>query len=267
LKKFLLILLIVLVAASIFLVQQTNSLNTARYTWESPRVPRGFDGFCVALVSDLHNKRFGKEQKRLVRAVSDLQPDLIALTGDFIDMYTKDMQAVADFLEGVKGLAPMYYADGNHDPNSPFYEDLLDLLAQYGVTVLKGEAVTLERGGDTMTLSGYPYWELHYPLQGADIMRYHSPEDFYRFAALGCGLVLSGHNHGGQIALPGGKAIFAPGGGFFPKYSGGVYTEGGATMVLSRGLGTAYVHVRAFNRPEVVGVVFSPLSLRDIPPQ
>jgi len=253
-KKFWFVLLGLLLACAIFLIQQTNSLKTARYTWESPRVPRGFDGFCVALVSDLHNKRFGKGQARLVRAVRDLQPDLIALTGDFVDMHTKDMRAVTEFLEGVQGLAPMYYVDGNHDPNSPFYGDLLDLLAEYGVTVLKGDSAALEHGGDTMTLSGYPYWELHYPLQSADIMLYHSPEDFHRFAALGCGLVLSGHNHGGQIALPGGKAIFAPGGGLFPEYSGGVYTEGEATMVLSRGLGSVYVPVRAFARPEVVGI-------------
>ena len=250
-----LVLLALCLAAVLFLVQQTNSLKTTRYTWESPRVPRGFDGYCIALVSDLHNKRFGRDQARLVRAVRALRPDLIALTGDFVDMYTKDMQAVTAFLEGVKDIAPMYYVDGNHDPNSPFYTDLLDLLARYDVTVLAGDAVALTRGGDGMTLAGYPYWGLYHPIQPADIVLYHGPEEFPRFAALGCGLVLAGHNHGGQIALPGGKAIFAPGGGLFPKYSGGIYTEGEATMVLTRGLGAVYVPVRAFARAEVVGVV------------
>jgi len=253
-KKLLLVLLILCAAAVVFLLQQTNSLKITRYTWESPRVPQGFDGYCIALVSDLHNKRFGKDQARLVRTVRELQPDLIALAGDFVDMHTKDMRAAREFLAGVQGLAPMVWVDGNHDPQSPFYGELLDLLAQYDVTVLARDVVTLTRGGDEITLAGYPYWELHHPVLPADIMLYHSPEEFSRFAALGCGLVLSGHNHGGQIALPGGKAIFAPGGGLFPKYSGGIYTEGEATMVLSRGLGSVYIPVRAFARPEVVGV-------------
>ena len=251
-KKFLLVLLAVCV---IFLLQQTNSLKIQHYTWEAPRVPRGFDGFTVALVSDLHNKRFGKEQKRLVQAVKDLEPDLIAITGDFVDKSTKKLNFARDFFEGVKDIAPMYWTDGNHDPNSPFYDELHALLEEYGVAVLAGDAVTPTCGGDEMTLAGYPYWELHYPIRSADIMLYHDPDAFYRFAALGCGLVLSGHNHGGQIALPGGRAVLShPGGDLFPAYSGGVYTEGDSTMVLSRGLGTSVIPVRAFARPEVVGI-------------
>jgi len=256
-KKLLPVLLILCAAAAIFLIQQTNSLKVTRYAWESSRVPQGFDGYRVALVSDLHNKRFGKTQARLVQAVKELQPDLIALAGDFVDMHTKDMRAVTEFFEGVQGLAPMYYVDGNHDPNSPFYGELRELLAEYGVTVLARDAVTLTHGGSEMTLAGYPYWELHDPIQPADIMLYHGPDEFSRFAELGCGLVLSGHNHGGQIALPGGKALFAPGGGLFPTYSHGVYHEGETTMVLTRGLGSVYVPVRAFARPEVVGVTFA----------
>ena len=253
-KKFWFVLLGLLIICVIFLVQQTNSLKTVRYTWESPRVPQGFDGFRIALVSDLHNKRFGKNQARLVRAVKDLEPDLIAITGDFVDLSTKNLDFAREFLKGVRDLAPMYWVDGNHDPNSPFYDELHALLAEYGVVVLAGNSVSLARGGGEMILAGYPYWELYYPIQSADIMLYHGPEEFERFAALGCGLVLSGHNHGGQIALPGGQAVFAPGGGFFPKYSGGVYTEGEATMVLSRGLGTSVYPFRAFARPEVAGI-------------
>jgi len=255
-RKFLLVLLVLLAAGVIFVIQQTNSLKTARYTWESSRVPPGFDGFKIALVSDLHNKRFGKKQARLVKAVKDLRPDMIALAGDFIDLDTKNLDFAREFLECVKDLAPLYWADGNHDPNSPFYRELHALLDEYNVTVLAGDVVALTRGGGEMTLAGYPYWGLRYPVLSADIMLYHGPDDFMRFAALGCGLVLSGHNHGGQVALPGGRAVFAPNHSLFPPYSGGVYTEGGSTMVLSRGLGTSAAPIRLFARPEVVGVEF-----------
>ena len=255
-KKVLLTLLVLCAACVVFLIQQTNSLRTVRFTWESDRVPQGFDGFRVALVSDLHNKRFGRDQRRLVRAIEALRPDLIAVAGDLIDLHTKDLTAVTELLEGVKGLAPIYFADGNHDPTSPFYEDLHGLLRQHGVTALNGYT-QLERGGDTMGLAGFSYWDISYANRAADIVLYHSPEGFSRLAALGCGLVLAGHNHGGQIALPGGRAIVGPAGGFFPRYSGGVYREDGSVMVLSRGLGASYIPFRAFARPEVVGVTLA----------
>ena len=244
-----------LVLCVIFLIQQTNSLKLARYTWESPRVPRGFDGYRIALLSDLHNKRFGKNQARLARVVKAFQPDMIALIGDFADLRTKNLDSVAEFLEGVKDLAPIYYADGNHDLTSPFYGELHALLAAHGVTVLAGDYLTLTRGGDGMALAGFPCWNAGDITRPADIALYHDPALFPSFAAHGYGLVLSGHNHGGQIALPGGRAVFAPAGGFFPEYNGGVYREGGSVMVLSRGLGTTYIPVRAFARPEVVGIV------------
>ena len=253
-KKFSLVFSGLLAAGAIFLVQQTNSLKTTRYTWESDRVPRGFDGYTIALVSDLHNKRFGKGQRRLVKAVRDLRPDMIALTGDFIDLATKNFDFAREFLEGVKDVAPMYWVDGNHDPNTTFYSGLHALLEECGVTVLAGDLLTIERGGDAMTLAGYPFWELHYPIHSADIMLYHGPDEFHRFAALGCGLVLSGHNHGGQIALPGGRAVVDPGYGWFPEFSFGEYRENDSTMILSRGLGTSGPPVRAFAAPEVVGV-------------
>jgi len=257
-RKLLLILLCLLVIGILFVAQQTHGLRIARYTWEAPRVPRGFNGFQIALVSDLHNKRFGKAQKRLVKAVKKLQPDMIALAGDFIDLETETLDFTRAFLKGIKNLAPMYWVDGNHDPNSPFYGELHELLDEYGVTVLAGDVVTLQRNGGGMTLAGYPFWELFYqpayPVQPADIMLYHGPDEFYRFAALGCGLVLSGHNHGGQVALPNGRAILGPDHGLFPPYSGGVYTDGEATMILSRGLGVSGFPLRVFAMPEVVGV-------------
>ena len=236
----------------IFLIQQTNSLKDTRYVWASGRVPPGFDGYTIALVSDLHNKRFGKNQVRLVRAVWELQPDLIALTGDFADLQTKNLDSVRELLEGVHDLVPMYYVDGNHDPESPFYDELLALLEEYEVTVLDGEEIILTQNNDKMTLTGFPYW--HPGDTAADIVLFHDPAALEQFAAQGCGLVLAGHIHGGQVALPGGRAILGPSGGLFPKYSGGVYTEGETTLVLSRGLGTSGFPFRAFSRPEVVGV-------------
>ena len=244
-------------ALSLFLYQQTNVLQTTRYSWESPRVPRAFDGYRIVQLSDLHNKRFGKHQRRLLRAVREAKPDLIALTGDFVDLHTKSLAAATELLEGMQGLAPMLYVDGNHDPNSPYYQEFLALLDRYGVIVLDG-VTQLLRGGETMTIAGYGYWEIQGPaIAPADIVLYHGPQWFPAFAAAGCGLVLAGHIHGGQIALPGGRAIVGPAGTLFPEYSHGVYREGASTMVLSRGLGTSGAPLRLFSPPEIVVIELS----------
>jgi len=252
--KRLLIVFCLVLAAAAFAWQQTNAVKTTRYTWQSDRVPFAFDGYRIVQVSDLHNKRFGEGQKRLLRAIRNAKPDMIALTGDIIDQSTQSLEPARELIEGIRGLAPMYYVDGNHDPNSPFYQAFRAMLSQYDVTVLNGVA-QLAHGGESMSIAGYSYWDLWFnrvEIAASDMVLYHSPDEFPRFAARGCGLLLAGHNHGGQIALPNGRAVLSSGGGFFPRYSAGVYHEGDSTMVLSRGLGTSYVPLRIFAPPEIV---------------
>lgn len=248
---------ILLALGALFVMQQTNTLRTTRYTWTSERVPPGLEGFCIAQLSDLHNKHFGEAQAKLIAAVQALQPDMIALTGDFTDLKTTELSSMELLLQGIAGTAPIYYVDGNHDPRSPLYPEFRDLLAQHGVTVLDGNTVTLERGGDSMTLAGYPCWDLSELQSSSDIVLYHDPDGFSQLAAKGCGLVIAGHNHGGQVALPWGRAIIGPRGKWFPQYSFGMYRQGESTMVLSRGLGTRGFPFRLFAMPEVVGIAFS----------
>jgi len=256
-RRILFILLIfAAISAIIFLIQQTNTLKTTHYTWQSSRVPQAFDGFRVVQVSDLHNKRFGRNQSRLIQSIRAAQPDMIALTGDFIDDKTRDLEFMRDLLEGIHELAPIYFVEGNHDTTSPFRGALLALLSQYNVTALDGYT-QIERNGATMSLAGFPYWgspNFHGP---ADIVLYHSPE---HFASFGAGLVIAGHNHGGQVALPGGRAVFGPRVEFFPRYSFGMYHEGDATMILSRGLGTSRIPFRVFAAPEIVVITLKNVS-------
>ena len=80
----------------------------------------------------------------------------------------------------------------------------------------------------------------------------HRPEFLSIYARYPIDLVCAGHAHGGQVRLPGVGGLFAPGQGLFPKYTGGKYTEGQTTMVVSRGLGGREAPVRIFNMHEMV---------------
>jgi len=240
------------VAAIIFVIQQTNTLDTTYFTWQSSRVPPEFEGFRIVQVSDLHAKRFGREQQRLLHVIAEAQPDLIVITGDMIDESTRSLDSVQELLAGLHGLAPIYFIDGNHDVRSRLYEDFVAMLERYGVTML--DRTQLERDGAAMTMGNIANAD-------ADIVLVHDPAKFLWYAEQGHdGLVLAGHMHGGQVALPNGRAIIGPFSdrpmeglqlSFFPPFSSGVYVQDGATMFLSRGLGTSHLPIRMFATPEV----------------
>ncbi len=103
----------------------------------------------------------------------------------------------------------------------------------------------------TLRKSGIPNqidtkW-LNKSLDGFKIVLCHHPE-YYKYIPDDVNVVLSGHAHGGQIRLFG-KGIYAPGQGFFPKYTMGVYDN---RLVVSRGLSNTSIIPRLFNPKEIV---------------
>jgi predicted MPP superfamily phosphohydrolase len=87
----------------------------------------------------------------------------------------------------------------------------------------------------------------------------HNPEYFPQYEKWGADLVLSGHMHGGIVRVPiWGKGLISPSMKLFPKYDGGIYTQGNATMLISRGIGMHTVPVRLFNPGEIIVVDFEP---------
>ena len=82
----------------------------------------------------------------------------------------------------------------------------------------------------------------------------HRPEQFEVYVERGIDVVFSGHAHGGQFRIPGLGGLVAPGQGFFPTYTSGIYNKGDSRMVVSRGLGNSIIPIRIFNRPEIVVV-------------
>ena len=80
----------------------------------------------------------------------------------------------------------------------------------------------------------------------------HRPELLSSYAKGGVDLVFSGHAHGGQFILPLIGGLYAPGQGFFPKYTQGIITQDRTNLVISRGVGNSAFPFRLNNRPEVV---------------
>lgn len=135
-------------------------------------------------------------------------------------------------------------------------------MRKLGAAVLEDETEIIEINGEKIRICGTEnVWDENAASQLDEcysVLLHHFPEDFPQIAEKGFDLVLSGHAHGGQWRIPGIlNGLYAPDGGFFPKYAGGFYNLNGADMIVSRGL---YKNLsccfipRIFNRPELVFV-------------
>ena len=228
----------------------------------------------IAHISDFHNAKFKNNNEKLLTLIKNESPDIIAITGDFIDSRHTNVERSVNFAKELVKIAPCYYAPGNHESRmAKEYNELKKSLLQMGVTVLCDESVTLEKNAEVFTIIGIedPMFVLEKdsadkatqvisrklkPLasdtQGYTIVLSHRPEAFSTYVDAGVNLALTGHAHGGQVQIPFVGGLIAPNQGFFPKYSEGVHTEGNTNMVISRGIGNSLCPIRVNNRPEII---------------
>ena len=243
-----------------------SALEREDWTVTSPRLPDAFSGLRITLLTDLHGARYGPDTRKLLEAVAQSEPDLIAISGDLADEAT-DLPGLAPLVTGLAELAPTYFVTGNHEWARGDTEALLKQLEDWGVTVLRNSYVTLERSGQTLVLAGVEdpngYPDMQTPDEVLERVRREVPGDPYvvmlchrnntldLWAALEADLVLAGHGHGGVIRLPFVGGLLSVDRTLFPKDCEGLYTKGRTTLAVSRGLGG----IRLWNRPHLPTLV------------
>ena len=99
----------------IWIVWSNFSLQLSTYTVSSDNLPKNFDGYRIAHISDLHNAEFGSGNEKLLRLLRKSSPDVIAITGDIIDSSRTDVDVALDFVKEAVKVAPCYYVTGNHE--------------------------------------------------------------------------------------------------------------------------------------------------------
>lgn len=259
--------LLVLVALCGLIVIDNNRIATMEYTVSSKDLPAGFDGLRVAEIADLHGKAFGEDHERLLQAVKNANPDLIAIDGDLFDE-TTEVSTLDTLLEGLCRIAPTYYVTGNHEWATENLRDTLAHFRSLGVTVLANEYAVLERAGDTLAVAGVhdpngPYdmktkgalvTEIRQDLgeDGYILMLAHRNGQLEEWAELGVQTVLTGHAHGGIVRIPFVGGLIGVDLDLFPTYTEGVFRQEATSMVVSRGLGNSSGLWRILNAPELV---------------
>lgn len=217
--------------------------DVVEVTFEFPDLPAAFDGYRVAQISDLHISTAARADRTagVVRMVNACKPDLIAITGDFVDGSVEARRADVRPLADLRAPDGVVGCTGNHEYYSG-WDAWRGVLDYFGVRVLENERMLLCRGRDTLAVLGVTDTMSRHPSiraatarvpKGAfKILLAHRPTCLAEHAAHGVRLQLSGHTHGGAaLGLDRFVARFNEG------HVRGVYREYGLTLYVNSGTG------------------------------
>lgn len=272
--------LIVLIYTKSFL--ETKQLNITEYTIINKKIPRDLDGTSFVVLADLHNKTIGKDNKKLIQSIKELNPSYILIPGDHIIKKKPCLPSNAyRLLENLARDYTIYYSFGNHEQ---YKEDLegyefdatwveyKDRLRKLGVELLDNRHIRLSKQMETIEITGLSLPTSHSKKKGGSklsegymnaligakndhayqILLAHNPDYFEEYAAWGADLTIAGHIHGGLIRLPKKGGLISPQYKFFPEYDSGIYKKDEKEMIVSRGLGYHSIMLRLFNPPELI---------------
>ncbi len=231
------------------------------------------------LLSDLHNKSYGKDNDLLISRIDSISPDAVLVAGDMLTAAKgQPFDAALSLMGQLASKYPVYYGMGNHEHRLGLYPEqfgnmygrYVDGLKDAGISPLINENTYLP--ACNVAICGLQAdWDYYrkfrkFPMRGdylpkilgepradaCQILIAHNPLYFEEYAAWGADVVVSGHVHGGIMRLPVLGGVLSPNLRLFPKYDGGRFEQGGSTMILSRGLGTHTIPLRVFNPGELV---------------
>lgn len=264
-KKWIGISALLAAAGVLLLVGLSQRLVVRDYRIESPKIQ---EAVTLAVVSDLHNVRYGEGQKTLMDALLAEEPDALLMVGDMVNG-PDEMENALALVRNASALMPVYYVSGNHEygDGDEGLEQIKAAFVEAGARVLEGEGEMLKGVricgvDDPISLNRQQWLDQLDACRAKDdtftVLMTHRPERVSRYEE-GFDLVLAGHAHGGQLRLPGLiNGLWAPNQGWFPRYAGGEYEIGAGRMIVSRGLVRGAWPPRLFNPPELVVVKLLP---------
>lgn len=237
-----------------------------------PNLPRAFDGYTLLHLSDLHITKLGALEKRTMRIIESREVDACVVTGD-VTAQPRASDNWRRLCSVIRHRDPIYMVLGNSEHKPWLKTDMLvDALSFEGLHMLVNSSATVTRGEDAINVVGVddPYSrldDLDAAFEGVDpnsfvLFLTHSPCTTPQAIEMGADLILAGHTHGGQVRLPGVGLVFTHM-HRNSKLNDGLYLPadlsrmlgadaGGATLFVSRGIGTSRIHIRLMCRPEIV---------------
>lgn len=237
----------------------------------------------AVLISDLHMKSFGKENRRLIEKIDTLSPDIVFLNGDFVNGYDENIDVAINLTSALKEKYPVYFALGNHEKEyeQNFGTDITSAFENAGAVVLDRTFVDITLCGNDIRIGGlydyafatdninstdpenmdketYDFLTRFQDTERYKIMLSHRPDSFIfgqAAATWEVDLVLSGHTHGGQVVIPFMGGLIGGDQGSFPRYVHGSYEKENIKMVITSGLSSGKSLLPRLNNPPEIAVV------------
>lgn len=243
---------------------ECQAMRFTRIQVELEGLPTALEGMKVLHLSDVHVGSIGRREAWLIRKLKELEPDVLAVTGDLVSA-PAGIPFALEVLRHARWRRGAYFTNGNNE-----IEELHDLkelhqkLKELGIVTLCNDHRVLDDGNGSLVVAGVddPKNNLD-DLEGTlariergtpIILLSHTPETFEPAAEKGVGLVLSGHTHGGQVRVPFFGALWTDTPRTGLRYSAGVYRLGRSTLIVSRGMGWSLLPVRFNCPPEIIEV-------------
>ena len=201
----------------------SRRLVVRRLEVRMPRLPAPFDGLQVVQVSDLHvgPHTSGRFLERVAAVVREERPDLLAVTGDQVDDFARDVERFNEAFGDLRAPLGVFAIAGNHDVYAG-WDEVHRGLADAGLIVLVNDSVAVQRGVRRLWIAGTgdpagrgwsrgggrsaaPDLErtlAHIPPDEPILALAHNPALWPALADRGVDLTLSGHTHYGQLAVP-----------------------------------------------------------------
>jgi uncharacterized protein len=247
---------------------EPNTVDVTRLDLKVNRLSGAFDGFKIALISDLHYGPYTGEHEisAAVHDANQLRPDIVFLLGDFVTESligrSKDgarkAEPCAKLLARLEAPYGSFAVLGNHDyATNP--ELVAEALTSHGIALLRNANQLIERDGDRFWLLGlndamFGKAALEQALQGVPanepkVLLVHEPDFADESSRYGIDVQFSGHSHGGQIRFPGIHPLWLP--PLANKYYRGYYRVRNLHLYTNRGIGTVALPFRFCAPPEV----------------
>ncbi len=256
------------------IIYNHNLIEVRHYNIKSEKIGESFNNYKIVQLSDLHNRKFGEDNERVIKYIDNENPNIVVFTGD---MVTREEEKYDNFISLAKRISEKYetyYILGNHEQGLKSIE-LKNLLFRVknetNVSVINNTFVEIKREEESINLYGLWYSKKYYTdLQNKrltkeviekyigkvdqskfNMMITHNPLNFESYVDAGLDLTFTGHVHGGIIRLPYVGGVFSPQLTLFPKYDLGLYEKDNKYMIVNAGLGYGGLKIRMFNPHEI----------------
>jgi predicted MPP superfamily phosphohydrolase len=221
-----------------------QSIDLKKVEITSPSWPSAFDGLRIGHVSDFHLGDLMPLDRALgaIDTLVSQEPDIVVCTGDVVDLHVNGALPLLEALANIGAPLGTMLVLGNHD-ELDCASALSSMAQSSGVRLLRDASCQIHHNGNALTVAGIDWAKTSKQCKSkvekvcddqTHILLSHNPKAFTTASEVGVPLTLSGHTHGGQVAMPNRRGANLA---VAHRYTAGVYERGDSRLFVTVGVG------------------------------